>query len=81
MRKIFTNKKRDLSVCLSGYKFRHALISHADILDIDREHSFRKLRHKNNKKITLYLRENCKKKRPLLRFLQAGCKGARTARF
>ena len=31
-----------VSVCLSGYTFRHALMSHADILDIDRGHIFRK---------------------------------------
>ena len=60
------------SVCLSGYTFRHALMSHADILDIDRGHIFRKHRHKNNKKITL-IYEKTVKNRPLLRFLQAGC--------
>ena len=63
-------KKRNLSVCLSGYTFRHALMSHADILDIDRGHIFRKHRHKNNEKTV--------KNQPLLRFLQAGCYVART---
>ena len=29
---IFTNKKNE--ICLSGYTFRHALMSHADILDM-----------------------------------------------
>ena len=50
-------KKRDLSVCLSvclsGYTFRHALMSHSDILDSDRGHIFRKHRHKNNKKVAV----------------------------
>ena len=36
-------------------------MSHADILDIDRGHVFRKHRHKNNKKSCCYLRENGKK--------------------
>ena len=36
-------------------------MSHADILDIDWEHIFRKHRHKNNKKSCCYLRENGKK--------------------
>ena len=58
-------KKRDLSVCLSvclsGYTFRHALMSHADILDSDRGHIFRKHRYKNNKKNCWFLRENGKK--------------------
>ena len=49
---IFTNKKTR-SVCLSGYTFRHALMSHADILDIDRGHIFRKHSHKNNKKVAV----------------------------
>ena len=53
---IFTNKKTRsvcLSVCLSGYTFRHALLSHADILDNDRGHIFRKYRHENNKKVAV----------------------------
>ena len=55
-------------------------MSHADILDIDRGHIFRKHRHKNNKKVAVIW---LVKKRPLLRFLQAGCYGAHTfvARF
>ena len=36
-------------------------MSHADILDVDRGHIFRKHRHKNNKKSCCYLRENGKK--------------------
>ena len=54
-------------------------MSHADILDTDRGHSFRKHTHKNNKKVY----EKTVKNRPLLRFLQAGCYEARTfiARF
>ena len=47
--------KKTRSVCLYGYTFRHALMSHADILDIDRGHIFRKHRHKNNKKVRRYL--------------------------
>ena len=51
-----TNEKGDLPVCvcvcvcvcLSGYTFRHALTSHANILDVDRGHIFRKHRHKIN---------------------------------
>ena len=69
--KVFTNKKTR-SFCLSGYTFHHALISHTDILDIDRGHIFRKHRHKDNKKITL-IYEKTVKNRPLLRFLQADC--------
>ena len=77
-KQIFTNKKRDLSVCLSGYTFRHALRSHADILDIDRGHIFRKHRHKNNKNVAV-IYEKMVKKRPLLSgFLQAGCYGVGT---
>ena len=56
---IFNNKK-SRSVCLSGYTFRHALTSHAEILDSDQGHIFRKHRHKNNKKSHFYLRENGK---------------------
>ena len=77
---IFTNKKTRsvcLSVCLSGYTFRHALMSHADILDIDRGHIFRKHRHKYNKKVSV-IYEKRVKNRSLLRFLQAGCYGSRT---
>ena len=65
-------KKRDLSVCLSGYTFRHALMSHADILDSDRGHNFRKHRHKNNKKIAV-IYEKMVKNRPLPRYLPASC--------
>ena len=50
-------------------------MSHADILDIDRRHIFRKHRHKNNKKVAV-IYEKTVKNRPLLRFLQAGCYGA-----
>ena len=52
-------------------------MSHADILDIDRGHIFRKHRHKNNKKLLLFTRKTVKNW-PLLRFLQAGCYGARS---
>ena len=51
-------------------------MSHADILDIDRGHIFRKHRHKNNKKVAVIYKKMVKN-RPLLRFLQAGCYGAR----
>ena len=57
---IFTNKKRDLSVCLSGYTFRHALMSHADILDIDRGYIFRKHSHENNKKVAVIYEKTVK---------------------
>ena len=57
--------------------FRHALMSHTDILDIDREHIFRKHRHKNNKKVVVIYKKTVIN-RPLLRFLQASCYGART---
>ena len=36
-------------------------MSHADILDIDRGHIFRKHRHKNNKKVAVIYEENGKK--------------------
>ena len=49
-----------LSVRLSGYTFRHALISHAEILDSDWGHIFRKYRRKNNKKITLIYEKTVK---------------------
>ena len=52
-------------------------MSHADILDIDRGHIFRKHRHNNNKKVAVTY-EKTVKNRPLLRFLQAGCYGAST---
>ena len=61
-----------------------ALMSHVDILDIDQGHIFRKHKHKNNKKVAVtYKKTRKKKERPLLRFLQAVCYGARTftARF
>ena len=61
-----------LSVCLSGYTFRHALMSHADILDIGRGHIFRKHRHKNNKKVAV-IYEKTVKKRPLPGYLPASC--------
>ena len=63
-------KKRDLSVRL--YTFRHALMSHADILDIDRGHIFRKHCDKNNKKVAVIYEETVKNQ-SLLRFFQAGC--------
>ena len=71
-----------MCVCLSGYTFRHALMSHADILDIDRGHGFRKHRHKNNKKVAVVY-EKTVKNRPLLRILKADRYEARTfiARF
>ena len=72
----FTNKKMR-SVCLSVYTFPHALMSHSDILDIDRGHIFRKHRHKNNKKVAV-IYEKMVKNRPLQRFLRAGCYGVRT---
>ena len=53
------------------------LISHADILDIDRGHIFWKHRHKNNKKVAV-IYEKTVKNWPLLRFLLAGCYGARS---
>ena len=60
---IFTNKKNEicLSVCLSGYTFRHALMSHLIYLDIDRGHIFRKHRHKNNKKVAVIYEKTVKK--------------------
>ena len=41
--------------------FRHALMSHAYILDIDRGHIFRKHRHKNNKKVAIIYEKTVKK--------------------
>ena len=66
-----------MCVCvrLSGYTFRHALMSHADILDSDRGHIFRKYMHKNNKKVAV-IYEKMVKKKPLLRF----CKPVAMAR-
>ena len=65
-------KKQDLSVCLSGYMFRHAVMSHADISDIDRRQVFRKHRHKNNKKVAV-IYEKTVKNRPLSGYLLASC--------
>ena len=45
-------------------------MSHADILDIDRGHIFRKHRHKNNKKVAV-IYEKMVKNRP--GFLPASC--------
>ena len=45
--------KKKTAICLSGYAFRRALISHSEILESDREHIFRKYRRKNNKKVSL----------------------------
>ena len=59
-------------MCLSGYTFRHALTSYADILDSDQGHTFRKYRHKNNKKVTL-IYQKMVKNRPLLGYLPTGC--------
>ena len=53
-------KIRDLSVCLSGYAFCRALFSHAEILDSDWGHIFRKYRRKNNKKVTLIYEKTVK---------------------
>ena len=52
-------------------------MSHADILDIDWGHIFRKHRHKNNKKFAV-IYEKTVKKRPLPRYLPASCHGVRT---
>ena len=52
-------------------------MSHADILDVDRGHVFRKHRHKNNKKITL-IYEKTVKKLAVTKVLQTGCYGARS---
>ena len=52
-------------------------MSHADILDIDRGHIFRKHRHKNNKKVAV-IYEKTVKNRPLPGYLPASCHGART---
>ena len=51
-------------------------MSHADILDIDRGHVFRKHRHKNNKKIAV-IYEKTVKNRPLPGYFPASCHGAR----
>ena len=58
--KVFSNKKTR-SVCLSGYAFHGALISHGEILNTDPGHIFRKYRHKNNKKVTLIYEKTVKK--------------------
>ena len=71
-----TNKKTR-SVCLSGYTLRHALMSHVDILDIDRGHIFMKHRHENNKNVAV-IYEKTVKNRPLPGYLPASCHGART---
>ena len=47
-------------------------MSHADILDSDRGHIFRKHRHKNNKKIAV-IYEKMVKNRPLPGYLPASC--------
>ena len=52
-------------------------MSHADILDIDRGHIFKKHKHKNNKKIAV-IYEKMVKNRPLPGYLPASCHGART---
>ena len=49
-----------LSVCLSGYTFRHAWISHADILDIDRGHILGSIGIKITKKLLLFTRKRLK---------------------
>ena len=51
-------------------------MSHADVLDIDRGHIFRKHRHKNNKKVAV-IYEKTVKNRPLPGYLPASCHGAR----
>ena len=52
-------------------------MSHADILDIDRGHIFRKHRHKNNKKVAV-IYEKTVKNRPLSGYLPASCHRRRT---
>ena len=52
-------------------------MSHADILDVDRGHNFRKHRHKNNKKVAV-IYEQTVKNGPLPGHLPASCHGART---
>ena len=52
-------------------------MSHADILNIDRGHIFRKHRYESDKKSCCYLRENGKN-RPLPGYLPTSCHGART---
>ena len=51
-------------------------MSHANILDIDRGHVFRKHRHKDNKKVAV-IYEKTVKNRPLPGYLPASCYGAR----
>ena len=55
-------------MCLSGYGFRRALISHAEILNRDQRHFFRKYCRQNNKKVTL-IYEKTVKNRPLPGYL------------
>ena len=52
-------------------------MSHADILDIDRGHIFKKHRHKDNKIIAV-IYEKMVKNWPLPGYLPASCHGART---
>ena len=52
-------------------------MSHADILNIDRGHIFRKHRHENNKKVAV-IYEKTVKNRPLPGYLPASCHGVRT---
>ena len=47
-------------------------MSHADILDSDRGHIFRKHRHKNNKKVAV-IYEKMVKNQPLPGYLPASC--------
>ena len=62
--------------------FRHALMSHADILDIDRGHILGSIGIKITKKVAVIYKKTVKNQ-SLLRFLQAGCYEAHTliARF
>ena len=46
----YTNKKQNR---LSGYTFCHTLTFHADILDYDQGHIFRKYRHEITRRIAL----------------------------
>ena len=50
-----------LCVCLSGYTFRHALMSNADILDIDRDIYLGRIGIKMTKKLLLFTRKWLKK--------------------
>ena len=51
-------------------------MSHADILDIDRGHIFRKHRRKNNKNVAV-IYEKTVRNRPLPGYLPASCHGVR----